>query len=171
MAKSATREPDSSAYVLLDVNVAAPVKVPVVAFAAVTAAVPVCLSRRVLFRAFEVVVRRVAALVRAVVDEVRGFVVDVVKGLVVVIRITGSVSDLLVDVVTRAFMVVVLTLDVVREVCEALSAYFSKFNVQACDLVRLTVFTRVEVMSSVMALAVVVTVARVASFVTVDVKG
>jgi hypothetical protein len=40
------------------------------------------------------------------------------------------------------------------------------------DLGRLTVFTRVETVTNwVMALAVVVAVARVASFVTVDVKG
>lgn len=71
MAKSATREPHSSAYVLLDVEAAAPVKVPVVAFAAVTAAEAVCLRMVVLFIAFDVV-RRVAALVRAVVDVVRG---------------------------------------------------------------------------------------------------
>jgi hypothetical protein len=115
MKKSATREPDSSVYVLLDVEGAAPVKVPVVAFAAVTAAVPVCLMRTVLFIALDVVIR-VAALVRAVVVMVvRGLVV-VVRGFVVVIKITGSVSDLLVDVVTRALMVVVLTFAVVRAV-------------------------------------------------------
>lgn len=91
--------------------------------------------------------------------------------MVVVIRIAGSVSDLLVDVVTRALIVVVLTLEVVTTVCGVMSARVPELNVQSCDLVRLTVFTRVDVRSWVMALAVVVTVARVASFVTVDVKG
>jgi hypothetical protein len=68
----------------------------------------------VLFIAFEVVskVATVVGLVVAVVvAKVRALVVEVMRGWVVVLRITGSVSDLLVAVVrTVAFTVVVLTL-------------------------------------------------------------
>ena len=106
---------------VLDTCEAPPVNVPVVALAAVTAAVAVPLSNIVEFIALEVV-KSVAALV---VEVVSGFVVTrvasrvvdlvsavvAVNGLVVVMRITGSVSDLL--VVSRVgLMVVVLTLSV-----------------------------------------------------------
>lgn len=167
-----------------------PVKVPVVAFAAVTAAVPVAFSRVVLFIAFVMLVMRVAALVIAV---VRGLVVIrlaarivvvglvsmvvvvglvravviTVNGLVVVCRITGSVSDLLIPVRRGALTVVVLTF-AVRAVCENLLACVLKVGMPPRDLVRLTVFARVDVTSWVNGL---VTVASVASFVTVDVKG
>jgi len=105
-----------------ETDTAPPVKVPVVAFPAVAASVPVAFSSVVLFIAFEVV-SKVAALVTEVVTtvvglvvavvvaKVRALVVEVMRGWVVVLRITGSVSDLLVAVVrTVAFIVVVLTL-------------------------------------------------------------
>jgi hypothetical protein len=52
-----------------------------------------------------------------------------------------------------------------------LSACVQEIHVPSGDSARLTVFTKVDVTSWVMALAVVVTVASVASFVTVVVKG
>jgi hypothetical protein len=112
---SPIRPPDSNVSALLDERgEAPPVKVPVVAFAAVTAAVPVCFIRMVLFIAFEVVIS-VAALVTEVVNKVAALVLEVVRGLVVVIRITGSVGDLVEDVVKRgALMVVVLTFVVIE---------------------------------------------------------
>ena len=126
MTKRPTRPPDSNVSALLDeMGAAPPVKVPVVAFTAVAASVPVAFSSVVLFIAFEAVIK-VAALVievviivmidvglvvAIVVAKVRALVVEVMRGWVVGLRITGSVSDLLVDVVrTVAFRVVVLTL-------------------------------------------------------------
>jgi hypothetical protein len=126
MTKRPTRPPDSNVSALLDeMGAAPPVKVPVVAFTAVAASVPVAFSSVVLFIAFEAVIK-VAALVievviivmtvvglvlAVVVARVKALVVEVMRGWVVVLRITGSVSDLLGTVVrTVAFTVVVLTL-------------------------------------------------------------
>ena len=123
MTKRPTRPPDSNVSALLDeMGAAPPVKVPVVAFTAVAAAVPVAFSSVVLFIAFEVVIK-VAALgieVVIIVMTVAGLVIAVVvarvmalvmRGWVVVLRIAGSVSDLLGTVVrTVAFTIVVLTL-------------------------------------------------------------
>lgn len=126
MTKRPTRPPDNNVSALLgEMDAAPPVKVPVVAFTAVAASVPVAFSSMVLFIAFEVVIK-VAALVievviivmidvglvvAIVVAKVGALVVEVMRGWVVVLRITGSVSDLLVAVVrTVAFRVVVLTL-------------------------------------------------------------
>jgi hypothetical protein len=126
MIKRLTRPPDSNVSALLDeMGAAPPVKVPVVAFTAVAASVPVAFSSVVLFIAFEVVIK-VAALVievviivmtvvglvvAVVVTRVKALVVEVMRGWVVVLSITGSVSDLLGTVVrTVAFTVVVLTL-------------------------------------------------------------
>jgi hypothetical protein len=108
---------------------APPVKVPSVAFAAVTAAVPVAFSRVVLFIGFAIDVIRVAALVNEVITGLvvtrvaapRTVVVGLVRadvivnGLVVVLRITGSVSDLVGAVRRGALMVVVLTLAVTAD--------------------------------------------------------
>jgi hypothetical protein len=63
MANSPARPPGSNVSVLLgESGEVPPVKVPVVAFAAVTAAVPICFTRMVLFIAFDVIIS-VAALV------------------------------------------------------------------------------------------------------------
>ena len=106
MMKNPTRLPDSIVYVPPDTCGAPPVKVPVVALALWTAAVPVAFSSVVLFIAFEVVMSVAALAVEVrrgfVVTTVPSRVVDFVRavvavnGLVVVMRITGSVSDLLV---------------------------------------------------------------------------
>jgi len=95
MAKRPTRTPYSMVYVLLlETCEAPPVKVPVVAFAAVTAAVAVTFSWVVLFRAFEVV------------KSVKALVVEVVSGFVVT-TVASRVVDLVRDVVAVKGLVVV----------------------------------------------------------------
>ncbi len=95
MAKRPTRTPDSMVYVLLlETCEAPPVNVPVVAFAAVTAAVAVTFSWVVLFRAFEVV------------KSVKALVVEVVSGFVVT-TVASRVVDLVRDVVAVKGLVVV----------------------------------------------------------------
>ena len=130
MTNNPTSPPDSMVYVLLDTCEAPPVKVPVVAFAAVTEAEPVAFSRTVLFAAFEVVMRVAGFVVEVsglvvtwVARRVVGFVSAVVdvNGLVVVIKITGSVSDLL--VVIRVGLTVVLLALSVTAVCEDILAW------------------------------------------------
>jgi hypothetical protein len=79
---------------LLETCEAPPVKVPVVAFAAVTAAVAVTFSWVVLFRAFEVV------------KSVKALVVEVVSGFVVT-TVASRVVDLVRDVVAVKGLVVV----------------------------------------------------------------
>jgi hypothetical protein len=79
---------------LLETCEAPPVNVPVVAFAAVTAAVAVTFSWVVLFRAFEVV------------KSVKALVVEVVSGFVVT-TVASRVVDLVRDVVAVKGLVVV----------------------------------------------------------------
>jgi hypothetical protein len=92
MTKRPTRPPDSNVSALLDeMGAAPPVKVPVVAFTAVAAAMPVAFSSVVLFIAFEVVIK-VAALVIEVV-----IIVMTVVGLVVAV-VVAKVRALVVEV-------------------------------------------------------------------------
>ncbi len=123
-----TRAPDSKVSALLgETDAAPPVKVPVVAFTAVAASVPVAFSSVVLFIAFEVVINVAALVIEVVIivmtvvglvvaivgAKVRALVVEVMRGRVVVLRITGSVSDLLVAVVRTVALTVVVVLTLV----------------------------------------------------------